>query len=111
MSSRLERERQTVSAMIRLYCGAHHRPGRTPCPDCARLEQYARSRIDRCPFGADKPVCALCPIHCYRQQEREGIRAVMRWAGPRMLLHHPLLALAHLLDRGRGPSPRRESRL
>jgi len=29
---------------------------------------------------------------------RERIRAVMRYAGPRMLWRHPLLALLHLAD-------------
>jgi hypothetical protein len=34
---------------------------------------------------------------------RERIRTVMRYAGPRMALRHPLLALAHLLDSLRKP--------
>ncbi len=88
--------------MIRLYCAAHHGARAAVCPDCARLEAYAHGRLDRCPFGADKPVCSLCPVHCYRPAERERIRQVMRWAGPRMLLRHPLPALAHLLHRLRG---------
>ncbi len=29
---------------------------------------------------------------------RERVRAVMRYAGPRMLLCHPILALLHLRD-------------
>jgi hypothetical protein len=29
---------------------------------------------------------------------RDDIRAVMRYAGPRMLLHHPILAVQHLID-------------
>jgi hypothetical protein len=37
-------------------------------------------------------------VHCYRAQQRERIRRVMRYSGPRMLLAHPLLALLHLLD-------------
>jgi hypothetical protein len=28
---------------------------------------------------------------------REQVKVVMRYAGPRMLLHHPLLALRHLI--------------
>jgi hypothetical protein len=96
----LERERRTVSAMLRLYCAAHH--GRPLCPDCGALEAYAHDRIARCRFARAKPVCSLCPVPCYRSAEREGIRAVMRWAGPRMLVRHPALALRHLLHRARG---------
>jgi hypothetical protein len=29
---------------------------------------------------------------------REGIRGVMKYAGPRMLLRHPVMAVQHLLD-------------
>jgi hypothetical protein len=29
---------------------------------------------------------------------REQIRQVMRYAGPRMLLHNPILTIRHLLD-------------
>jgi hypothetical protein len=43
--------------------------------------------------------CAKCPVHCYRPELRERIRAVMRYAGPRMLFRHPRLAILHLWDR------------
>jgi Nitrous oxide-stimulated promoter len=69
------------------------------CPACAALEQYSRQRVEACRFGQDKPTCAHCPVHCFRPTMRERIRAVMRYAGPRMALHHPYLALRHLLDR------------
>ena len=35
---------------------------------------------------------------------RERVRVTMRYAGPRMMLHHPILAVAHLLD-GRRKAP------
>jgi hypothetical protein len=37
---------------------------------------------------------------------RERVRQVMRFAGPRMLLHHPLLAIAHLLKERRPAPPK-----
>jgi hypothetical protein len=37
---------------------------------------------------------------------RERIREVMRYAGPRMILRHPILAIWHLLD-GRRQEPLR----
>ncbi len=92
---RLEREYATVAVMIRLYCRAKHGAKDGLCPDCADLLGYARERLSRCPFGSDKPTCAKCPVHCYRPAERERIRAVMRYAGPRMILHHPVAALRH----------------
>jgi Nitrous oxide-stimulated promoter len=108
-SRRVARERKTVAAMIRVYCRGHHTSRSGLCGDCARLHEYAMGRLDHCPLGTDKPTCVNCPVHCYKPELRERIREVMRYAGPRMLWRHPLLAILHLLD-GRRPSPSRPPR-
>jgi hypothetical protein len=95
---RIAREKQTVRAMIRLYCRAHHGGGDGLCADCREVLDYAFCRLDRCPFGAEKTTCARCPIHCYKPSMREQARRVMRYAGPRMLWRHPVLAVRHWLD-------------
>jgi hypothetical protein len=87
-------EIDTVRAMIDMYCRRHHRE--SPCDECGRLLEYAVKKIEKCPFGADKPACSRCRIHCYKPDMRERIRNVMRYAGPRMLYRHPLLALRHM---------------
>ena len=76
------------------------------CAECAGLQDYARKRLASCTYGPGKPTCVNCPIHCYGRRQREAMRAVMRYAGPRMLWRHPLLAVAHLID-GRRPAPPR----
>ncbi len=99
--ARRRREARTVTAMIRMYCRHHHRqPGL--CAECQALVAYAGARLQRCPYGDDKPTCVHCPIHCYRAAEREQVRRIMRWAGPRMLWRHPVLAALHLIDQRRG---------
>ncbi len=90
-------ELRTVAAMIRIYCRAHHGAAGALCPDCAELLAYAGKRIEKCPFGYDKPVCNKCTVHCYKAAMREQIRVVMRYAGPRMLWHYPILAVRHLI--------------
>ena len=85
--------------MIDMYCAAHHASTRTLCVDCLQLREYALLKIDRCRFSVAKPVCAQCRVHCYRREMRERIRQVMRFSGPRMLLHHPFMALLHMVDR------------
>ena len=37
--------------------------------------------------------------HCYAPAQREQIRAIMRYAGPRMILHHRVAAIRHLLKK------------
>lgn len=104
-SRRMNRERRTVLAMIRLYCRDHHKTRAGLCAACDSLWDYVQRRLDRCVFGDEKPTCAKCPVHCYAPDPRTQIKTVMRYAGPRMLLRHPLLALGHLLDGWRQPPP------
>lgn len=94
------REHKTVEAMIELYCHGNHggTKGRL-CPECRELLDYAAQRLEKCPFQEDKPTCATCPVHCYKPDMREKIRAVMKYAGPRMLYRHPVLSAAHYLAR------------
>jgi hypothetical protein len=102
--ARLIREQKTIRAMIDLFCRDHHGAEKGLCPECMRLLEYARSRLDNCPFGAEKSTCANCSIHCYRPNMRQSVQEVMRYSGPRMALRHPILSILHMLD-GRKPSP------
>jgi hypothetical protein len=97
---RLAREKNTVRAMIEIYCRGIHSTatGGSLCTECQTLLDYAVARLDRCPFGGEKPPCAKCSVHCYKPTLRERVKAVMRYAGPRMLWKHPILALRHQLD-------------
>ncbi len=106
---RFRRERKTINAMIGIFCREQHATAGGLCPECAALSAYAGQRLDNCPFGDDKPTCAKCPIHCYKPAAREQIRAVMRYAGPRMLFRRPVLAIFHLLE-GRKEPPARPLR-
>ena len=92
-----EREKVIVSRMIALYCRKNH-GGKTLCPDCAALDAYARQRSDKCPFIETKTFCSNCRVHCYQPEMREKIRAVMRFSGPRMLFHHPIPAIRHMIE-------------
>ncbi len=101
---RLARELATLSAMIAIHCHDRHGGGDGLCEDCAALLAYATRRLDRCVFGDVKPTCANCTVHCYTAVKREEVRTVMRYAGPRMISRHPVLAIRHVLD-GRRPAP------
>ena len=92
---RIEHDKYILRKMITIY--ARHR-----CNDDAsrqevmRLAQYACNRLEHCRYGEAKPACKDCPIHCYAPTERQRIKMVMRWAGPRMILYSPRGVLRHL---------------
>lgn len=96
MDKRIEEEKAVVRLMIRMYC-RRHEGNRTLCPKCRELTDYAGSRLDHCRYGSRKPTCKKCPVHCYKPEMRERIRTIMRWAGPRMIIYHPVAAIRHLL--------------
>ena len=97
VKTKREREKETVSLMIAIYCRKHH-GGRTLCPECACLDAYARLRSDKCPFMETKTFCSNCKVYCYKKDMREKIREVMRFSGPRMLFHHPIMAIRHVIE-------------
>ena len=99
---RLQREYRTIESMLGIWCGdrhAHHVSRDGLCTECRELLAYAGQRLAKCPYGEHKPTCAKCPVHCYRRAQREQVREVMRYAGPRMLWRHPWQALLHVLDK------------
>lgn len=134
-----EREQEIVSQMIALYCKGNHSAHRSApprerggemqqvrkgaplrewgsgerrdlCPECAELEAYAHARSERCPFMEEKTFCSNCTVHCYRPEMRERIRTVMRYAGPRMLFHQPVMAIRHTIESQRERRRIRSSR-
>jgi hypothetical protein len=99
-------DQKTVAAMVRLYCrDKHGSSAGDTCDSCTALLAYSHDRLARCPFGGEKTTCRDCPIQCYRAAERAGMKEVMRYAGPRMLWEHPLLAIRHLWIERKGPPP------
>jgi hypothetical protein len=107
---RIVREQRTVGAMIAIYCRGRHGTAKGVCDDCETLLTYAQRRLEGCPFGKHKPACNHCRVHCYSASMRERVQAVMRYAGPRMPLRHPLLSFFHLLDKLRRTPPRGQHR-
>ncbi|GAB4267583.1 MAG: hypothetical protein Kow0029_02160 [Candidatus Rifleibacteriota bacterium] len=84
----------TVEKMIHIYCHAHHHiEGNSLCEECSEVLDYARTRTLKCPHFRHKIPCSKCKIHCYQEPFRSKIVKIMRFAGPRMPLRHPLLSI------------------
>lgn len=90
-----ESEKKVVSNMISIYCNSKHKQGKGLCEECESLNNYALQRLERCPFGEDKPSCGACTVHCYKSDMRNRIKVVMRFSGPRMLFVSPIEVIRH----------------
>jgi len=89
-------EFDTLRVMINLFC-KHKHASDNICSHCSELLEYAENRLLNCPLKSDKPTCQVCHIHCYSPDMQKRIVEVMKFSGPRMLLHHPVIALKHVL--------------
>ncbi|MHA7965604.1 nitrous oxide-stimulated promoter family protein [Paenibacillus sp. CAU 1782] len=94
---RILSEKKTIAKMVVVYCKGNRHPKPHLCPECQELLDYAHKRLDNCQFGEEKSFCEQCPVHCYKRDMREKIKLVMRFSGPRMLIHDPPLAIKHLI--------------
>ncbi len=96
---RVIREKKTVEEMIKLYC--HHKHGTSGnelCEECNNLLSYTFKRIEKCKFHPDKPTCRNCTVHCYNAKNKEAIKNVMRFSGPKMMFRFPALTVIHFID-------------
>lgn len=99
VNDKREREKHIVTEMISLYCRKnHHTKKGQLCDECRELAEYASLRSDKCPFMAEKTFCSNCKVHCYKPEMREKIRRVMCFSGPRMIFHHPVMAIGHVIE-------------
>ena len=93
---RIQKEKETVTKMIEVYCRKNHHHRHELCEECSDLKDYAMKRLSFCQFGEEKTFCSYCPVHCYQPKYREKIKIVMRFSGPWMLVYHPVLAVKHV---------------
>lgn len=90
----LEDEQKSIRILIQIYCTGVHKSD-SLCQSCQELERYAVERLARCPYQEKKGPCKTCPTHCYKPSMQNAIRQAMRYAGPRLLLKHPIYAFKH----------------
>ncbi len=98
INQKREHEKRVVAEMIGLYChGTHGSRNGQLCSECQSLKEYAWMQCDHCPFMEIKTFCSNCKVHCYKPEMREKIKKVMRYSGPRMVFHHPLMSIHHIV--------------
>lgn len=97
---RIEREKKTIALMIDIYCQKKHgnKKGEL-CDECKELLEYAHKRLSFCKFGENKSTCSRCPIHCYKKDMKEKVKGVMKFSGPRLIVHNPIELVRHALNK------------
>ncbi len=97
MANRIDQEKDTLQKMVTLYC--RHRLKVKYIPESyEQLIAYAFRQLERCRWGAKKPNCHQCKVHCYAPDKRRQVREIMKWAGPRMIIYAPMKAMRYLIN-------------
>ena len=118
MSDRtVAKDTRTLGDFVEIYCQGLHRGvdrapihtdaavlgvyGRKPpvlCAECEAHLAYGENRRAFCPKDP-KPFCANCDVHCYRSEEREWQRQMMRYSGRRSMFRgHAIDGIKHLME-------------
>jgi hypothetical protein len=91
---RPRRPAETDGALLGIY--GRKRP--TLCEECQAHLAYAEKRRAYCPQDP-KPFCANCETHCYKSDEREWQREMMRYSGPKSWRKgHAIDGIKHVLE-------------
>ncbi len=93
-----DREKKVISEMVKLYCRKNHKK-RELCDECKEVLNCSLKRIDNCQFMETKTFCSNCKAPCYSPKMKEKVKQIMKFSGPRILFHHPLLVISHMLSR------------
>lgn len=95
MASKAEKDIKVLMKFIDIYCQTKHKDAiksnymdLSLCPECHETLEYAVHRREVCPLDP-KPTCKNCEIHCYKPDQRQRIKDIMRYSG------------MHLIKRGR----------
>lgn len=90
-------ERHAVTTDV-AAAGVYGRKTPVLCAECAAHLEYGEKRRLFCPKDP-KPFCAHCDTHCYRTEEAEWQRSMMRYSGPKSWRKgHAIDGIKHVLE-------------
>ena len=107
---------RVMGDFVQIWCDGHHsdrvrvmagtdaaslgvyRKRITLCDECMAHLAYAEKRRAYCPKDP-KPFCINCDSHCYRPDEADWQREMMRYSGPRSWNKgHAIDGIRHVLE-------------
>ena len=97
--NRVDSQKKSMEVMVKLYCRKNHTSKEEICYECREVLNYAVTRLNNCRYGDNKPNCGDCKTCCYKKDMKEKMIKIMRYSGPRLLVHNPRIALEHIIDK------------
>ena len=57
-----------------------------------------KRQIERCPHSFYKTFCHQCPTTCYKSEDLEHIEPIMKYAGRKIMMKHPLIGTRFVIN-------------
>ncbi len=103
MAGDVGKDLNVLEQFIQIYCDTKHKKvdksdkdGSNLCPECHETMNYSRIQRELCPLDP-KPSCKNCDIHCYKPDQRQKIRDIMRHSGMYLIKRGRIDMLLHYL--------------
>jgi len=103
MAGAVGKDSKVLEQFIQIYCENKHieaikseKSGVHLCHECHETLEYSKVRRKLCPLDP-KPPCKNCEIHCYRPDQRQKIRDIMRHSGMHLIKRGRLDMLLHYI--------------
>lgn len=100
-ANRIDKQKKTIELMVKLYCKKNHGTENDVCAECREILDYAMVRVSNCRYGENKPNCGDCKTCCYKKDMKNKMINIMKYSGPRLLIHNPKVAIEHIIDKFR----------
>lgn len=102
---KIDKDRRTLEAIGSIYCRGNHdaieKDAAGMCPECREAIEQTLARAASCPHGHEGN-CQDCETHCQRGEAQLRIKAIMKYAAPRMAFRHPIMTIEYLRKKLRG---------
>ena len=101
MAAKVEKDIRILEKFIQVYCDTKHKDFEKTivnnldlCEECFETLNYSILRREFCSLNP-KPSCKNCDIHCYKPDQRQKIKNIMRYSGMHMIKRGRLDWLIH----------------
>ena len=95
-TNNVPKEKENIRKSFGKYCNENHGTSDEKlCPKCTALLTTVMLKIQRCPYGINKPVCDNCETPCFGEEATNNFREIMKSSRKKMLLSHPLMTIKH----------------
>ena len=96
LKNNIPKEKENIRKTFGVYCRTNHNTeGDKLCSKCTALLSTVFTKISRCPYGINKPICDKCETPCFGEKATNEFITIMNSNQRKMLFSHPMMTIKH----------------